>query len=105
MPDNQYQGRNIALQMVDAADQFMTGLERLIALKAMKEGAAFSWDSQELEDMIAADPALAHVSGWHLNGLHSAADAVYNAMVSGGTLTEGQDDIFQACRPGNRRSS
>jgi hypothetical protein len=104
MPDLSLKARHLALDMISAADMVIGGLERLQACLQEKEGTGLDWTATEIQAMLAGDPQLQHVTGSHLNNLHSNAAAVYNAMVSGGTLGAFTDDVFQAVRPGNLRT-
>lgn len=94
MADLTLKARNLALDMIAAADQLMSAFEKFEAINSEKEGSGIDWDDDDLEAMIAADSQLKHVDKDKLNGAHSNSASIYAAMKAAF-----QDDVFQALRP------
>lgn len=84
---------NIASSLVDAADQLMTAVERLAALKDEKESSGIDFTAGAIETALAAS-ALKHVDGAALNGVLSSGAATKAWLES--TFN---DDNFQKARP------
>ena len=91
--------RLLAIDTMQACDQLMGALERLVAIKAEKESSAVDFAAADIVAQLESEDQTKHLTANVLNSVIGNATVIYNAMVAGGTLSAFTDDAFQEARP------
>ena len=84
---------NLATNLIDAADQLMTAVFKLDALKAEKESSGVDFTAAAVEAALAASTSLRHVDGTALNNVITSGAATKTWLEQ-----NFHDDNFQKVR-------